>query len=134
MSEFYCTFLTKVESFIIIWHWFGFHYLFGNLKKMFVKDLHCPGIWKLIFCAHYLFIFSCLQETWENNYLLNTGRKIKVHKTFWTSYVRSVYTLCPGGMSFSMCYFSYLCVIHRSKENSGSSLGWIWPCGAASGH
>ena len=28
---------------------------------------------------------------------VDTGRKLNIHEIFWTSYVRSVYVLCPGG-------------------------------------
>ena len=50
--------------------------------------------------------------------LLDTGRKLNVHKTrsedalgvFWTSYVRSIYELCPGdsvktSRTFNLCTF-----------------------------
>ena len=30
-------------------------------------------------------------------YPIDTGRKLNVHKTFWTSYVRSIYVLCLWG-------------------------------------
>ena len=57
-------------------------------------------------------IYFCYHKFCLKTYSLDTGRKLNVQRrsedvldVFWTSFVRSIYVLCPGGTRYSGFYY-----------------------------